>query len=1507
MSNCSVESTLKSYLKQEKIIGENNKILVESKALFNALDLLNNYAKEEFGVVDNILGIKTITDNRVQYTALDIDPKVVFEIDTKRGIYDSEASNKFRSIPPSGDNYVEILNYKKFQIEDLDTKIDNLKRKLSDPLTKKDASIKISTYNNFKEQLENQIAALNDKSTDKLFHAVHQDIDKIISDLDNITSFSLDEIKDRRDFIWEFVKGTTFESQTPSTRFEGLPEDPGFLEIRGKLDEMKDKYNSSVNKFEKAALEDNALYNKLKSNIENSGLSANEVEMELDNLFLAKKDITFFDKYVLGINNSIHWDTLYPQLMYNEHAREKHNEKIKINKLIQNLKNAVGDTKNIEFVKDVDSEGNLTGYITDSYSNKWADFMFNLRKIGSQFRTEGNNITKFNNYRRFVTTAQANGEFIDPRKLPIFRDNYLTEPKLAKYFKYSEDETSKYEEYVISKIGQEKYNKLIESLTYQIENYLEQSNNSNRSERSLASINIFEFMEALEDKKNTDKLIYVKDNAGNTVSVFYNDLNSLTLIPKEEIVSGFNTATNSVDTVASGYYNDNFSKLDDKQKEILAAYRAAAEYFNHTYSLNKFDKLSFPKVMQEFSEQAAKNLSEKKFGKIPKDLAHEYKSFFYEIGRFSVPGSDVRANYKDNTKSQIDKKASLYRLQGVDASEALKRAKKEILEMYSDDTLRDMEAILNLAAEQRARENALPKINTYMEKFKSIKTGKEDKERTRAIQKVQGWIDRRIYGITESERGSESVTDKSWLSGKNSKKIFEILGNTPVLGNLVNEKTPKLLNQVEKDLYTQLQKLKKDGFNGEHETTFTLGDVKYEYKQVVNQHGVQKERFNALDIGGNTTITKDEFNAKFREWVDNEIDKLGLDLTTSGILQGLMKTTILKGLGVNFISGLFNRLEGLNSLLVMDKTGSYWSKDNAMYATGHMNLFNTVKILPNVITKQWEAKYNQVQKIKSFLELMDVIQDRKNVFESNSESSKYDLGNLKLYALSVDNPEAKNQGTIALAVAMDHMITDNEGIQVPLYDREGNFNAFDLVNGELVLKEQFINPSKGINNIFDFMASEEIFELKQKMTQAISRSQGNYDSDDVMYLTKNIWGKLASTFTKWRYEHIMQRFSPGQGADLVTGKKRAKGRYVHLWQSTGSMMAAGGLAAGVTFGFGIPVVVGMGGIGLTNLVIKKFFKDTYAGELERQSNLLQEYGTFLLSTIIETLNYPLRLVSANGKFSIKYDPYKNMVQNNTMTEDQANNIAACTRELAIMLMWMGILLAFKAMTWDDDDDKDSDRRMLHNFGDNQINRIVNSMLSYANPKAMLSDLTRFAVAEQIFKVQDVIAGLNGDTKSEEKLGRNLLDITPLPRVLYKDHLPWHDKVELDHLPGLQSTTYSVWSDHFINSFTPKEKYKEYRAEKTDEITRELEAQGLEGSALEDAVKKRVSKEVISKPREYSYDDIIDNIESEATATEVKQQRKASQADRNARKEELREEGLSNKEISNTMKEEFRGR
>ena len=107
--SCPVKDTLTSYLIKEKIIGKNNKVLVGSEELFDSLEVLNNYAKNEFGVEENILKLKNITEDGLQYTSIEVDDKIAFEIDSKKGLYDSEASNKFRKTPPSGDNFVEII------------------------------------------------------------------------------------------------------------------------------------------------------------------------------------------------------------------------------------------------------------------------------------------------------------------------------------------------------------------------------------------------------------------------------------------------------------------------------------------------------------------------------------------------------------------------------------------------------------------------------------------------------------------------------------------------------------------------------------------------------------------------------------------------------------------------------------------------------------------------------------------------------------------------------------------------------------------------------------------------------------------------------------------------------------------------------------------------------------------------------------------------------------------------------------------------------------------------------------------------------------------------------------------------------------------------------------------------------------------------------------------------------------------------------------------------------
>lgn len=1562
--SCPIRKTIFDHAEKEGIIDSNNNLqdVAKSQAY---IETLNQYAKENFGIAGDLLITQTTKNNAGVFTKLDLNPyyestidyiknlsdeEVIFaedisqtemleeqgytfigNRDTEMGnlpayynfndISESEAINSFNQGAPITDNSVELRNYKKLQIQKLKVLVKQLNQEQLRPnADRKALRTKAATYANFKRELEEQVAALNEDIEENLYVAIDQDIDRLLADLSRVNDFTLKDIKDRRDFIWEFVHGTTFDEQVPSTRFEGLPNSISTTNIKAKLDTLKDKYNTSTEQFIQSSIEEDIMYQTLKDNIKSDITKTKaEIEETLNNLFTTVNDISYMDKYALGVNQSFNWDTLYPQLMSSKLEYELHKEQTVINRLKNTLKGIVGNEKDIDFVRERDQDGNLTGNVLDVYTKTWSDTQLAISKIAQRYRFQQDPTKKRNAYNQFIATVKANADFVDLRKLSVIRNNYSKEPGFNKYFKFSDTEIEQYENELINKIGQAKYNVIVQNAINQVENYLEIRDNPANSKKPsyVESMNILAFTDAVTDRNNPENLIYFQQASGNTYSVRFSDIESLSYTPKESITTDYDATTNTVTETSSGFYSETYTQLDSKQKEILEAYREAAEYVNHTYNLHNFDVLSYPKVMQEFKEQAALNFKNKKYSKIVKDFAQEYKKYFFETGRFSVPGKKVKENYQDTTKIEIAEKAKMYIIKGMDSEQAYNQAKQEILSKYSQDTLRDIEAMLEMSAHQRARENAEPAIASYMEAYKQIKASSNGqiRERRRSHEKVQNWIDRKIYGEEEKERGSGSVVDKSWLSSPGVQTFFKKIGEVPVLGKVVGEKTPKLLNEVEKDLYNELLGLREKGYQTDT-FSFTDGDIKYETKLVEtrNKKGEVVSSgpvFYANDIGGRKKLTQEEFDAEFKKWVENKISNLGLDLTTSGIIQGMMKTTILKGLGFNFISGIFNRMEGKNSLLIMDRTGSFWTIGNAEKANSHMNLFNTFKIAGRLIPNSLQEKHNQVKGIKNYLELMNIIQDKKNVFESNAESSKYDFG-MSIFALSVDNPEVKNQGTIALAMAMDHKVTIRQGpaagTKVSLYTEDGQFSTFDLVDNQLVLKDEFKDPARGINNIYDFLGTDEIFQLKQKTRQAISKSQGNYDPNDTMYMTKNIYGKVLSVFTKWRYEHLMQRFSPGKGYDLTFGKERVKGRYIHLLDSSGGLAAAGAIAGGITFGFGMPIIGGMAAVGITKLVVRKFFKNTYAGEIERETAFATEFTATLLSVILETLNYPLRLVNVSGKYKIlgKVDPFSKLKTSNHMTEEQANNIAACTRELAMMLVWLNILIAFKALAWDDDDDKDSDRRRLHNFGDNQINRIINSMLSYSNPIYLYKDTSRFAVIEQLMKTLDTLSILAGNEKQLTKFPKNVLDITPIPRVLYKDGLPWHDNVQFDNLPS-EKYNYSVWSDHFIRSFGDKKKFDEYRAQKKQEIVEELEAQGLEGEDLDRAVRSRLRKERLTKARDMTYDEAVEDLESGEPVEEINRRRKATKSERRSRVEELKEQGLSGDEISESMAEEFRGR
>lgn len=1412
----------------------------------------------------------------------------------KEDFLDSKNAFFFKDEISIEENMKKLAIYNKEQVNKITSEIKKLniqKNNSTRPSDKKGITDRIRYLSQIRKRLNNQIANLDtneDNLSSNLENVLIQKLNNLLEDFHKTDFYSLKELKNQRDFLYEFITGKTIDHQRPSDTFGGIGE---ISETLNKLlTESIDKYNKVSDDFIKKQLEEDTHYQDLIENIKKDNPNKTQVEIQeiINSLFEANTDISFFDKMFLGVNSSaFSWDTIYPQLMYKSLSREIHKEELIVNKLKNNLKKALNGRKNIDFVKEIDENGDITGNVLDVFTSKWATELGNIQKLMDSFKYAQNAKDKNDFYKAVLNKIQRVSDIVDIRKLKVFRNNYGNHEEIGHYFKFSEEEMDSYEEDLINRVGKEKLEEIYQSLESQIEFYLDNKENST-SEYYAASLNIFGLLEAIENNSEDPYINYI-DNNGDEKTLRYIDFENLMFIPKENL-QYYDMYQDSMSEQESGFYSQQYKNLTSEERNILSAYRKSVEYINATYSLDQYNTMTLPKVMRDFNEKVAENFSNRKFKKIGADFLQEWKALYYETGRFKIPGSEIKANYRDNSENEIRELAKNYMFKGMSQEEAYSKAKKEVYARYSEDTLRDVEAILNLSVLQRGRQNAEPIVNTYMEKLRSIKAGNTNQELSSLIKKQEDWINRRIYGIEDKERGSGKALDKSWFTSNTSKKIFEAIGTIPVLGKFVNEKTPKLLNEVEKELYNELMELKEKGFNGKEKISFSLDDVKYEFKPIsIETEGV--EIYTAYDIGGATRLTKKEFDEAFQKYVDKKIDDLGLDLTTSGIAVGLMKSLVIKSLGFNVVSGLTNSVEGKTTFTMMDRTGNYWTPGNGDKANTWVMGLNTLLFTNkhNFTNIGFKEKRQRFESYKTFMQTLNLVQDKKNVFDAQAENSKYDIG-IGLYTWSVDNPEFNIQTTTALAVAQDFEITitngDRAGEKVKLVDENGNFTFFDLVNGEMVLKPEFIDEANGILDIADFLNTDTIFKYKELTKQAISKTQGNYDDNDVIGLTKSTWGKLAATFTKWRYEHIAQRFHTGKGYDLTTGKKRARGRYMHLWDNTGASVLAGSLLVGTTFGFGLPLVLGAGGAGLASLVVRKYFKDTFAGQLENEAGFLQSFVSMFAQTLLETLNMPLRLLNVNGKLRVErllghkeITPlaFKNMLKNGNITMEQANNLAAAAREVATKLIFIKLLLLAKALTWDDDDEKESERRMFYNFLDNRINFFINSIEAYHNPVAFMRDVSRFAVFEYMLDVYKFLGIFTGNEEASKDPFKKILNLTPMPRILYKGRMPFYDKVEFDKLPA-NKLGYTNWIDQEFKETTTKYKWKQYQDKAKEEIKQRLLNEGFEEGTEEfdKALKRGVRNKRLTKPKGVSFKEIekdLEDLSNGISVDEIKYRRK----------------------------------
>lgn len=1443
---------------------------------------------------------------------------------------------------PISDNFVEYVQYKKQQLDNTKQDINRVKQDLRSKDTSTNRA-KLKRLEEIQRNIENQLEQLGNNEVDYMFHAIDQDLDNLAEALSSSNLHEVDDVREKIEFYEQF-----FDSLVKMNH-------PSFAKLKEKSTNLKVDYGTLIKGKVIKMLENSPLVQKVIDNYKKEGK-----EITIEDLLKANADISWWDENLYGIISSSTGDTILPQFLFSEFNKELRRETEGVQDLIDKL-NAFLRRTGMQSFSWVQSEtdGKKDGYLIDLFSNKWFSTWKERNRLLQNFRENlfsgADSKVLTNSYKKLINWHENNTHFVDFTRLRIVKDMYGSNPEYSKYFTSSDEQMIAYEENLKKQLGP-RYEDTVEMVINKLQKFDELKfdvEEDGFKNRNIASSNIWEFLNQSKNRDNlnneykrlvtaitksrkgspeqkaliarqsevlrllskpagTIEYEYVApDGLTKSSTVLFNKFDDLSILPKS-------TKMEEGEEVDSGFYSKEFQDMlaDPEKVEYWSILKEMSDYINSTYAQDPFNRLSYPKVEQEYAERLLNDIefirnnptSLKGFGRLFGSMAHEYKSWFFEKGRSQNDESGIRSNYNDKSESEIRHKATVYQVKGMSKEDAYKRARAEVVESYSDiDLNTSMKAALIEASLHNARLKTEPIAKGILKVFSDIKD-KNGKDRTKANERLKYWVDKIVLNHTTAYRGSTNlegkpISNEGWLN-----KIIQQLGGNKWLEKIQERKLMKLLSDNDKKILKELKDVQKSGYG----PTFKIDHLGYKLQKVVDADG------NSQYAANGEEVTKEEFDKVFEQYIEDHIKSLGLDLNLAGIVDGVLKTVIFKGLGLNPISGIFNRIEGKHSSMIMDLTGEYWTTGNIDIANQFMFAANINKMSPDQLPVNIRGRRKEVKTFQEFINRLRVLQDRKNELQRNVEDSRFSMQKLNLFQFAVEHPEFKNQGAIMLAIMMDEDIVDNNGNKFKLFDKDTmSFTPFALDEyGVLKIKPEF-------SESFTFN-SEQIENMVLRIEDAVSHSQGNYNQFDIMKIKKSMWGRAATVFMTWFPEHFNQRWGVRDmngdlNVNLFTGKKRQDGRFIAAYKTSKPSFFMYMLGAlGISYGaLGMVGLIGAGAVGA--FVYQKFLKKV-TSDIGRDANHAKESVEFFRSILVETLNYPMRMANTSYRPGDVVEKLTGgeVYSKTNLSDEQIGSLRAMARELAIMLTWLSIKLAMGALLYDDDDDKDSPARMRYNFVQNQLSRFITTLNSWGNPHALVEDNSRIAALSylgSLWKFLDTTI-LDTDMKNIPKAA---LDITPIPRIITKPlqgQAPWEDKTNYDNDPNINlkgltptlkwtETLYKDWDTE--GEYTAKKEYNDTRNERRDEIKKDLMSKyGSNKNVIKAIADIKMEQEFGKKQKDMTYAEALDIIEDgEAIPKQKTKSGKVSKTNFRVKlRKKLRALGLPQEKIDEIIENEL---
>lgn len=1371
---------------------------------------------------------------------------------------------------PVTDNFVEFVQHKAQELQNTKRDINTVKQQLKfKDITENRAKLK--QLEEKQRIIENQLEQLGKNESEYMFFAIEEDLDALTEVLENSDDIhNVDEVRKKIEFYETLFENIALNKE----------QDAHFGELTSKLTSLRANYNKSLKEKVKTGLDNSGLVKRATKRLsEELG-----EEVTTEDLLVANADISKWTENMLGIISSDTGDTILPQFLFAEFNKEVRRETEGIQLLIDKLNGFLRSSGMTDFdwVLSKDSDGKKDGYLIDVYDNAWFKAWNKRNKALKNFYSKlyGKSSNRELNaaYKKLMNWYTANTHFIDFTRLRVVKDIYgIPGSEYENYFTYTESEMEAYEQNLKMQLGP-RYEDTLELILNKLKKFEElkfDTPDSTYKNRNIASSNIWELLAQSKKHEQLNKeyrdlglklttarkggkeykdilarqseilrllarplgtIDYEYTNDKGEVkrsNVLFNKFDDLSVLPKSTLnVGGM--------TIDSNFYSKEYQEMleDPAKVEYWNILKEMSDYINSTYETDPFHRLSYPKVEQQYAERLLKDIkfirenptSMKGLGQLFHGLGHEYKSWFFEKGsRQEDSEIGIRSNHSDKSKNEIRQKALIYQIKGMSKKDAYQKARGEIVESYSTDINTAMKAVLIEAALHNARLKTEPLAKSIQKVFYDIKD-KNNMTRERANRRLAFWVDKIIMNKSFAYRGSTNIEGQTIgldITAKDLDKkrnffsrFLNKLGDTKFVKEIGDRKILKLLSENDKKIVKDLKDLRKTGGAAE----FTIDNLGFKLQKTINP----ETKETVYVVNGNPEATKKEFDKAFQDYITAHVNSLGLDLNLAGLIDGTMKTIIFKGLGLNPLSGIFNRIEGKNTGMIMDLTGEYWTTGNIDVANMFLFGANINKMSPDQLPVSIRGRREQIKLFQEVIGRLKVLQDRKNELQRNVEDSKFNTDKLNIFQFAVEHPEFKNQGAIILSVMMDMKITDNNGNEYPLFDKDKmTFTPFQLdANGVIQIKPEF-------SNSFDF-ASEEVSDMVLQIEAAVSHSQGNYNQFDIMKIKESIWGRAATVFMTWFPEHLDQRWGVRDAnkdfnINLFSGKKRQDGRFVSGYKASKPIFGIYMLTAlGISYGsLGVLGLAGVGAIGA--FVFNRYLKNI-KNTTPRDAEHIKESANFLKAVIVETMNYPMRLASTSyrpGKIVEKLTGGEAFAKAN-LTEEQIGSISAMARELGIMLSFLMAKLAMGMLMYDDDDDKDSPARMRYNFIQNQLSRYITTLNTWSNPFHLVEENGRIATWSQLESINKLMDVIIFDTDMD-KIPKAMIDASPLPRFVSKPFTglaPWEDKANYDNDPKVQfkgitpslKWTEELYKDIATDGEKPAEKeYDEIRRERRKEI------------------------------------------------------------------------------------------